>query len=252
MAFGSKPPVIITFARVRIFSFFSAISFLQLNQHQVFIPVFILHASGEVNAKHTMSSRVVLVCSYLRISTLTTPFECPMQAETLKDVAHYSGSIFFYCAGVANYILEWYNIGVTPAKRREERVEAFRRADLDYQVNINLFDEGFDCPDVEYIQMARPTLSLAKYLQMVGRGLRINHENRKKVCMIIDNVGNYRKFGLPDQERNWPAMFVGLRVSTEDIILKPMYSSSRISWATMSPFRIWTSIGGYSPGRVRW
>ena len=143
-------------------------------------------------------------------------------------------------------------IGVTPAKRREERVEAFRRADLDYQVNINLFDEGFDCPDVEYIQMARPTLSLAKYLQMVGRGLRINHENRKKVCMIIDNVGNYRKFGLPDQERNWPAMFVGLRVSTEDIILKPMYSSSRISWATMSPFRIWTSIGVYSPGRVRW
>ena len=45
--------------------------------------------------------------------------------------------------------------------------------DLDCMVNVNLFDEGFDCPDVEYIQMARPTLSLAKYLQMVGRGLRI-------------------------------------------------------------------------------
>ena len=35
-----------------------------------------------------------------------------------------------------------------------------------------------------------PTLSLAKYLQMVGRGLRINKENKDKVCMIIDNVGN--------------------------------------------------------------
>ncbi len=99
----------------------------------------------------------------------------------------------------------------TPAKRRREMVEAFRRGDVDCLVNVNLFDEGFDCPDVEFIQMARPTLSLAKYLQMVGRGLRINKENREKVCMIIDNVGNYRKFGLPDKPRNWESMFSGLR-----------------------------------------
>ena len=99
----------------------------------------------------------------------------------------------------------------TPGKRRAEMVEAFRKGEIDCLVNVNLFDEGFDCPDVEYIQMARPTLSLAKYMQMVGRGLRINHENRKKVCMIIDNVGNYRKFGLPDKERNWVAMYSGLR-----------------------------------------
>ena len=71
--------------------------------------------------------------------------------------------------------------------------------------------QRIDCPDVEYIQMARPTLSLAKYLQMVGRGLRINHKQKDKVCMIIDNVGNYRKFGLPDRERNWASMYAGLR-----------------------------------------
>ena len=99
----------------------------------------------------------------------------------------------------------------TPAKKRKEMVEAFRRCEIDCLVNVNLFDEGFDCPDVEFIQMARPTLSLAKYLQMVGRGLRINHENKDKVCMIIDNVGNYRKFGLPDKPRNWESMFAGLR-----------------------------------------
>ena len=99
----------------------------------------------------------------------------------------------------------------TPAKRRKEMVEAFRKGDIDCLVNVNLFDEGFDCPDVEFIQMARPTLSLAKYLQMVGRGLRINKENKDKVCMIIDNVGNYRKFGLPDKPRNWESMFAGLR-----------------------------------------
>ena len=64
----------------------------------------------------------------------------------------------------------------TPAKKRMEMVEAFRRSEIDCLVNVNLFDEGFDCPDVEFIQMARPTLSLAKYMQMVGRGLRINKE----------------------------------------------------------------------------
>ena len=99
----------------------------------------------------------------------------------------------------------------TPAKKRKEMVEAFRRSEIDCLVNVNLFDEGFDCPDVEFIQMARPTLSLAKYLQMVGRGLRINYKQKDKVCMILDNVGNYRKFGLPDNDRNWEAMYAGLR-----------------------------------------
>ena len=99
----------------------------------------------------------------------------------------------------------------TPAVTRQKMVEAFRKGELDCLVNVNLFDEGFDCPDVEYIQMARPTLSLAKYLQMVGRGLRINKEDPKKVCMIIDNVGNYRKFGFPDVPRNWAAMYAGLK-----------------------------------------
>ena len=98
----------------------------------------------------------------------------------------------------------------TPAKTRQQMVQAFRKGELDCLVNVNLFDEGFDCPDVEYIQMARPTLSLAKYLQMVGRGLRINKADPGKVCMIIDNVGNYRKFGYPDKPRNWTAMFAGL------------------------------------------
>ena len=66
-------------------------------------------------------------------------------------------------------------------------------------VNVDIFSEGFDCPDVEFVQLARPTLSLAKYLQMVGRGLRV--AKGKKNCVIIDNVGLYRVFGLPSQIR---------------------------------------------------
>ncbi len=80
-------------------------------------------------------------------------------------------------------------------------------APIQVLVNVDIFSDGFDCPDVEFVQLARPTLSLAKYLQMVGRGLRV--AKGKKNCVIIDNVGLYRVFGLPSQVWNWNAMFDG-------------------------------------------
>ena len=95
----------------------------------------------------------------------------------------------------------------TPAKLRKQMVEDFRQGKIQILVNVDVFSEGFDCPDVEFVQMARPTLSLAKYLQQVGRGLR--KTEGKETCMLIDNVGLYRLFGLPTAYRDWQAMFEG-------------------------------------------
>ena len=95
----------------------------------------------------------------------------------------------------------------TPATERQQNIEAFRKGNIQVLVNVDIFSEGFDCPNVEFVQLARPTLSLAKYLQMVGRGLRV--AKGKKNCVIIDNVGLYRVFGLPSQVWNWNAMFEG-------------------------------------------
>ena len=95
----------------------------------------------------------------------------------------------------------------TPATERQQDIEALKKGDIQVLVNVDIFSEGFDCPDVEFVQLARPTLSLAKYLQMVGRGLRV--AKGKKNCVIIDNVGLYRVFGLPSQVWNWNAMFEG-------------------------------------------
>ena len=95
----------------------------------------------------------------------------------------------------------------TPAVERQADIEAFKKGDIQVLVNVDIFSEGFDCPDVEFVQLARPTLSLAKYLQMVGRGLRV--AKGKKNCVIIDNVGLYRVFGLPSQVWNWKATFEG-------------------------------------------
>ena len=95
----------------------------------------------------------------------------------------------------------------TPALERKELVEDFRRGRIKILVNVDIFSEGFDCPDVEFVQLARPTLSLAKYLQQVGRGLRKSDD--KDSCVLIDNVGLHRIFGLPVRDRDWEAMFEG-------------------------------------------
>lgn len=94
----------------------------------------------------------------------------------------------------------------TPAKVREKVIQAFRNGEIDIIVNVDIFSEGFDCPDIEFIQLARPTKSLVKYIQQVGRGLR---KNGDKKCIILDNVGMYSRFGLPDEERDWESFFYG-------------------------------------------
>lgn len=99
----------------------------------------------------------------------------------------------------------------TPAKVREKVIQAFRNGEIDIIVNVDIFSEGFDCPDIEFIQLARPTKSLVKYIQQVGRGLR---KNGDKKCIILDNVGMYSRFGLPDEDRDWESFFYGVEKET--------------------------------------
>ena len=94
----------------------------------------------------------------------------------------------------------------TPIERRYAVIQAFKNGKIDIIVNVDIFSEGFDCPDIEFIQLARPTKSLVKYVQQVGRGLR---KNGSKQCIILDNVGMYSRFGLPDEERDWESYFYG-------------------------------------------
>lgn len=58
------------------------------------------------------SDNFEMTCSAQSLKDIWQDFDCPMNAEALKNVAH-SGSFFSYCAGVASYMLEWYNIGGT-------------------------------------------------------------------------------------------------------------------------------------------
>lgn len=95
----------------------------------------------------------------------------------------------------------------TPKEERQDLISAFKSGDITVLVNVDIFTEGFDCPDVNFIQLARPTKSLALYLQQVGRGLRIVKGKDKTI--ILDNVGLYNYFGLPDANRKWQYHFNG-------------------------------------------
>ena len=95
----------------------------------------------------------------------------------------------------------------TPAAERERLVEEYRADRIKVCVNVDILGEGVDFPEVEFIQLARPTLSLSKYLQQVGRGMRVS--SGKECVTILDQVGLYQTFGLPTDERDWNAMFTG-------------------------------------------
>jgi superfamily II DNA or RNA helicase len=69
-------------------------------------------------------------------------------------------------------------------KERERFVADFKRGDLDCICNVNLFTEGFDCPEIDCVILLRSTQSRPLWCQMIGRGLRSAPD--KKDCLILD------------------------------------------------------------------
>ncbi len=90
--------------------------------------------------------------------------------------------------------------GDTPDKERFDTLVAYRKKEIQVLINVDLFDEGLDVPGIEAVFLCRPTASLSKYLQMVGRGLRVDGD---KILMLVDMVGNVKRHGLPDSRRTW-------------------------------------------------
>lgn len=111
----------------------------------------------------------------------------------------------------SRYIERGYNAvaidSETPEEERDQMVKDFKAGKIDIICNVNIFSEGFDCPDVDFIQLARPTKSLSMYLQQVGRGLR--PAKGKDHLIILDNVGLYNRFGFPSARRHWRYHFEG-------------------------------------------
>jgi len=90
--------------------------------------------------------------------------------------------------------------GTTPAAERKKMVDRFKAGEIKVLCNCDLISMGFDMPDIGCVVLLRPTESTALYIQQSGRALRYKPG---KVAVIIDMVGNYQKFQLPDEPYEW-------------------------------------------------
>lgn len=89
--------------------------------------------------------------------------------------------------------------GNTPKKEREEILEAFKSGKIPVVVNVGVLVCGFDYPELDTVVIARPTMSLALYYQIVGRAIR-PHPNKKE-GWIVDLAGNINRFGKVEDLR---------------------------------------------------
>ena len=91
--------------------------------------------------------------------------------------------------------------GKTPKPERDQILKYLESGKIQVVVNCQVLTEGFDCPSVGCIILARPTKSLVLYLQMAGRGLRT--AKGKDNCVIIDHSGAIYLHGFVDEDREW-------------------------------------------------
>lgn len=117
-----------------------------------------------------------------------------------------------FCVTIAHseHTCEQYNAQGIPAEHidgthSDDEITAalarFRSGETLILCTVQLAIEGLDIPAIEVVQFLRPTQSVIVYLQAIGRGLRI--EPGKERLIILDQVANWQRHGLPDDAREW-------------------------------------------------
>ncbi|MDK7064687.1 helicase-related protein [Lactobacillus crispatus] len=88
----------------------------------------------------------------------------------------------------------------TPSNERNKIMDSFKQGQIKILCNVDLVSEGFNVPDCSCVVLLRPTESLVVYLQQSMRAMRYQPN---KHAIIIDQVGNFERFGLPDTDYKW-------------------------------------------------
>lgn len=127
-----------------------------------------------------------------------------VEAVTYADSHHKRSLVFCNSIGQAEEALEHLQkrgtaislvTGETPKKEREELIAKFKSGEIPHMLNMGVFTTGFDVPILDCVILARPTMSLALYYQMVGRGIRTDPDNPEKVLHLYDLVGVVERLG---------------------------------------------------------
>jgi superfamily II DNA or RNA helicase len=91
--------------------------------------------------------------------------------------------------------------GGTPKDERDAILARLASGETEVLSNCMVLTEGFDCPDIGCIVLARPTKKMGLFRQMIGRGLR--PANGKSDCIILDHSGAVFMHGLPEDPVEW-------------------------------------------------
>lgn len=82
--------------------------------------------------------------------------------------------------------------GSTKKKERERILKEFKEGKIKVVTNVGVLTTGFDYPELDTVILARPTMSLAMYYQIVGRAIR---PYPGKDAWVVDLCGNIKRFG---------------------------------------------------------
>lgn len=125
----------------------------------------------------------------------TSNKRCVVMCVTVKHAQHVAAQ--YQAAGISAEAI-W---GDMENAKRDGCLARFKLGQTRVITNVQLLIEGIDIPSIEVIQWLRPTESLIIWMQGNGRGLRVI-EGKEKLT-VLDHVGNFKRHGLPDEERYW-------------------------------------------------
>lgn len=91
--------------------------------------------------------------------------------------------------------------GSTPSDERDGILARLARGEVEVVSNAMVLTEGWDCPEVGCLVLARPTRSVALFRQMVGRAMRT--APGKSDAILLDHAGAVFQHGLPEEPVAW-------------------------------------------------
>ena len=99
---------------------------------------------------------------------------------------------------------------------QKEFQDRFIRREIQVLCASDLLNEGWDCPEIEVLFMARPTMSRVLYTQQLGRGMRLYQG--KESLMVFDFVDNASQYNLP---MSLHRLFKPRRYRAGELVLSP-------------------------------
>lgn len=213
-----------------------------LSRYRLFTPV-----RPDFRALHTRDGEYI-------VSELEEAFDKPsIIGDAIKVYRKYALGkrtlAFSFSRKHGKHLTEMYNLNGIPAayvdgdstpEDRKRAAEMLAKGEINILVSVDLLIEGYDLASqvgyevpIEAISLQRPTQSLPRALQMIGRALR----KKDEPAIIMDHVSLIAQHGLPDEERAWSLDGREARQNAESEKAIPTFRCTACFYTQRSPFR---------------